>query len=79
MAGLLTFPQFTSPSQPSIWPVAFEKQTLYSRGLQLQVQFRILTGFPFISSGASHPITIKKSPQKYYYFFTTTKKNAKLF
>ena len=49
MAGLLTFPQPALPSQPSSWPVTFSKQTLCLRGLQLQVQFRTLTGFPCIA------------------------------
>ena len=49
MAGLLTFPQSALPSQPSPRPVTFSKQTLCLRGLQLQVQFRTLTGFPCIA------------------------------
>ena len=48
MAGLLTFPQSALPSQPCERPVTFSKQTLCLRGLQLQVQFRTLTGFPCI-------------------------------
>ncbi len=58
MAGLLTFPQSALPSQPSPRPVTFSKQTLCLRGLQLQVQFRTLTGFPYIAVAQSHPITI---------------------
>ena len=58
MAGLLTFPQSALPSQPSSRPVTFSKQTLCLRGLQLQVQFRTLTGFPCIAMAQSHPITI---------------------
>ena len=49
MAGLLTFPQSALPSQPCCRPVTFSKQTLCLRGLQLQVQFRTLTGFPCIA------------------------------
>jgi hypothetical protein len=48
-------------------PVTFSKQTLCLRGLQLQVQFRTLTGFPCIAVALSHPITIF-APQKYYFF-----------
>ena len=58
MAGLLTFPQSALPSQPCYRPVTFSKQTLCLRGLQLQVQFRTLTGFPCIAMAPSHPITI---------------------
>ena len=58
MAGLLTFPQSALPSQPCERPVTFSKQTLCLRGLQLQVQFRTLTGFPCIAMAQSHPITI---------------------
>ena len=58
MAGLLTFPQSALPSQPFPRPVTFSKQTLCLRGLQLQVQFRTLTGFPCIAVAKSHPITI---------------------
>jgi len=58
MAGLLTFPQSALPSQPCSRPVTFSKQTLCLRGLQLQVQFRTLTGFPCIEMALSHPITI---------------------
>ncbi len=57
MAGLLTFPQSALPSQPCPRPVTFSKQTLCLRGLQLQVQFRTLTGFPCIAMAQSHPIT----------------------
>ena len=49
MAGLLTFPQSALPSQPCQRPVTMSKQTLCLRGLQLQVQFRTLTGFPCIA------------------------------
>ena len=58
MAGLLTFPQSALPSQPCCRPVTFSKQTLCLRGLQLQVQFWTLTGFPCIAMAQSHPITI---------------------
>ena len=67
MAGLLTFPQSALPSQPSSRPVTFSKHTLCLRGLQLQVQFRTLTGFPCIAVAKSHPITTF-APQKYYFF-----------
>ena len=58
MAGLLTFPQSALPSQPCSRSVTFSKQTLCLRGLQLQVQFRTLTGFPCIEMVLNHPITI---------------------
>ena len=58
MAGLLTSPRSALPSQPYPRPVTFSKQTLCLRGLQLQVQFRTLTGFPCIEVAPSHPITI---------------------
>ena len=78
MAGLLTFPQSALPSQPCLWPVTFSKQTLCLRGLQLQVQFRILTGFPCIEMALSHPITINFGA-KVIHSFPTTNKSAKIF
>ena len=44
-AGLLTFPRL--PYLPESSSVALYKQT-FKEGLQLQEQFRILTGFPYI-------------------------------
>ena len=78
MAGLLTFPQSALPSQPFSRPVTFSKQTLCLRGLQLQVQFRTLTGFPCIEMALSHPITINLR-RKGTTFFPTTNQTAKIF
>ena len=76
MAGLLTFPQPALPSQPSSWPVTFSKQTLCLRGLQLQVQFRILTRFPCIA--VAHATRLPSIfAAKVLLFLTTTNHSAK--
>ena len=68
MAGLLTFPQSALPSQPCERPVTFSKQTLCLRGLQLQVQFRTLTGFPCIAVALKPPDYHHLRPQRYNFF-----------
>ena len=78
MAGLLTFPQYALPSQPCCRPVTFSKQTLCLRGLQLQVQFRTLTGFPCIEMAIYHPITINFAA-KVLLFSPTTNQSARIF
>ena len=78
MAGLLTFPQSALPSPPYSRPVTFSKQTPCLRGLQLQVQFRTLTGFPCIAVAKSHPITINCAA-KVLLFSPTTNHSAKIF
>jgi len=50
LAGLLTFPSLLY--LPNILSVALYKQTS-KRGLQLQVQFRTFTGFPYIMAATA--------------------------
>ena len=77
MAGLLTFPQSALPSQPYPRPVTFSKQTLCLRGLQLQVQFRTLTGFPCIAVAHGHPRLPSNFAAKVLLFPPTTNNNPK--
>ena len=49
MAGLLTFPSLLRLPSHVGGQWQYRKQTLCLRGLQLQVQFRTLTGFPCIA------------------------------
>ena len=70
MAGLLTFPSLLRLPSHFGGQWQYRKQTLCLRGLQLQVQFRTLTGFPCIDTLASMPtaITIIFALQRYYFF-----------
>jgi len=54
LAGILTFPSLLY--LPDSASVALYKQTFIKWGLQLQVQFRTLTGIPLHQGGIGHLI-----------------------
>ena len=78
MAGLLTFPSLLRLPSHVGGQWQYRKQTLCLRGLQLQVQFRTLTGFPCIEMAIYHPITINFAA-KVLLFSPTTNQSAKIF
>jgi len=81
MAGLLTFPSLLCLPSLVVGQWHDCKQTLNPRGLQLQVQFRTLTGFPCIDVAQEPPDYHLLAAQRYYFFHqppTKPQKNPKM-